>query len=296
MAYVFHILILICIYAILAQSLNLLAGYTGMLSIAHASFYGVGAYVCALLTLHFHVSFWVTLIIAAGASSLLGLLLAWPALRVHDDFFVLVTFAFQIIVFSTMNNLTDVTGGPMGLSAIPSPTVFGHALTSPTAFLAVAALGVLLCCAVVSVMVVLPTGRVLRAVREDEVWAQALGKNVVAYKLVVFALSAGMAAMAGGIYAGYVGYIDPTSFTLMESIFILSILIVGGAGTIKGPLVGAVVLVAVPEALRFLGLPSNVAANVRQIVYGSLLVVMMLWRPAGIAGQYAFASRGRPRI
>ena len=136
-----------------------------------------------------------------------------------------------------------------------------------------------------------PFGRVLKAIREDEVFAQAAGKSVAAYKVLVFMIGAGMAAVAGVMYAHYISFIDPTSFTVMESIFIISIVIIGGAGSLWGPVVGAVVLVTLPELLRFLGLPSSIAANTRQIIYGGLLVAFMMWRPRGFLGEYAFQSK-----
>ena len=128
------------------------------------------------------------------------------------------------------------------------------------------------------------------AIREDEVFAEAAGKNVAAYKVLTFVIGAGMAAVAGVMYAYYISFIDPTRFTVMESIFIISIVIIGGAGSLWGPVVGAVVLVILPEFLRFIGLPSSVAANVRQILYGGLLVAFMLWQPRGLLGKYAFQS------
>jgi branched-chain amino acid transport system permease protein len=127
------------------------------------------------------------------------------------------------------------------------------------------------------------------------VFAQASGKNVAAYKVQVFMLGAGLASVAGVLYAHYISFIDPTSFTVMESIFIISIVIIGGAGSLWGPVIGAVVLVTVPEALRFIGLPSAVAANLRQILYGGLLVAFMMWRPQGLLGEYAF-QKERPQI
>jgi branched-chain amino acid transport system permease protein len=137
-----------------------------------------------------------------------------------------------------------------------------------------------------------PFGRVLKAIREDEVFAQASGKNVAVYKVLVFAISAGLAAIAGVMYAHYISFIDPTSFTVMESIFIVSIVIIGGAGSLWGPVVGAVVLVTLPEILRFIGMPNAVAANLRQIIYGGLLVAFMMWRPQGFIGEFSFEKKG----
>ena len=136
-----------------------------------------------------------------------------------------------------------------------------------------------------------PFGRVLKTIREDEVVALAAGKNVAVYKVTVFMIGAGLAALAGVLYAHYISFIGPGSFTIMESIFIISIVIIGGAGSLRGPVLGAVVLVVLPELLRFIGMPSAVAANVRQIIYGGLLVAMMMCRPQGLLGEYAFQKR-----
>lgn len=182
----------------------------------------------------------------------------------------------------------DFTGGPLGLPGIPQPEIFGFVISTHIEFLILAGLLALFTYWFSNRIVKSPFGRVLKAVREDEVFSQAVGKNVASFKVQVFMVGAGLAAIAGVIYATYITYIDPTSFTIMESIFIISIVIIGGAGNLKGSVVGAVVLVALPELLRFIGLPNAIAANVRQILYGALLVIFMLWRPQGFIGEYAF--------
>ena len=194
MAYLLHILILIGIYVILAESLNLIAGYAGLLSLAHAAFYGIGAYVAALLALNYAVPPWLTVPAAVVAAAAVGALVAWPALRVRDDYFVVATFAFQVIVFSVMNNWVALTGGPLGLPGIPRPDFFGLTVKSHGGFLL---LTWLFAGAVVFVcwrLARAPFGRVLRAIREDEVFAAALGKNVASFKVRVFAIGAAMAA------------------------------------------------------------------------------------------------------
>ncbi len=288
MEYLLHILILIGIYIILSVSLNLIAGYTGLLSIAHAAFYGVGAYIAALMALNLHSPFLINAVCAVILSGLLGALIGIPSLRIRDDYFVVATFAFQIIIFSILNNWVSLTGGPMGLPGIPLPTIFGLKVSSHVGFLLLIGFFCILTLWVSHRIIQSPFGRVLKAIREDEVFALATGKNVAAYKVLVFVIGAGMAAIAGVMYAHYISFIDPTSFTVMESIFIISIVIIGGAGSLWGPVVGAVILVMLPELLRFLGLPSSIAANTRQILYGTLLVAFMMWRPRGFMGEYAF--------
>ena len=288
MEYFLHILILIGIYVILSVSLNLITGYAGLLSIAHAAFYGVGAYVAALLALKFHSPFLANIVCAVILSGLLGALVGIPSLRIRDDYFAIATFAFQVITFSVMNNWVSFTGGPMGLPGIPQPAIFGWKITTHYDFLIVIFVLCVITLWISHKIVSSPFGRVLKAVREDEIFAQAMGKNVASYKVLIFVIGAGMASVAGVMYAYYISFIDPTSFTIMESIFIISIVIIGGAGNIWGSVLGAAVLVILPEALRFLGMPSSIAANMRQIIYGALLVIFMLFRPQGFIGEYSF--------
>jgi len=286
MDYLLHILILIAIYTILVVSLDLIAGYTGLLSIAHAAFYGIGAYATALLSLHFQTNFLINMIFGAVGAGVLGVIVAFPSLRIHDDYFVIATFGFQMIVYSVLNNWVDLTRGPLGIPGIPVASLFGFDIDNHWKFLILAVLFAGLSYLFVRKLVNSPYGRVLKAIREDEVFAQSLGKNVNAYKIQVFVIGGALASIAGNLYAHYVTFIDPTSFTILESILVISMVIIGGAGSLKGPVVGAAVLVVLPEALRFVGLPSSVAANLRQIFYGSLLVLMMLYRPQGLMGAY----------
>jgi len=289
--YLLHILILIGIYVILSVSLDLIAGYTGILSIAHAAFYGVGAYTAALMALRLGTPFWLNLICAIILCGILGALVGIPSLRIRDDYFVIATFAFQIIMLSVMNNWVSFTSGPMGLPGIPQPVILGMKVSSHLGFLALTGILCLLTFLISYGIVNSPFGRVLKAIREDEIFALSAGKDVATYKVLIFVIGACMAAISGVIYAYYISFIDPTSFTVMESIFIISIVIIGGAGSLKGPILGAVVLVTLPELLRFLGMPSSIAANMRQILYGGLLIAMMMWRPQGFLGKYAFQSR-----
>jgi branched-chain amino acid transport system permease protein len=292
MEYLLHILILIGIYVILSVSLNLIAGYTGLISLAHAAFYGVGAYVAALMALNLHSPFLANIVCAVVLSGLFGALVGIPSLRIRDDYFVIATFAFQVITFSVLNNWVSFTSGPMGLPGIPQPVIFGWKVSSHLEFFFLIACFCALTLWIVRRIVRSPFGRVLKAIREDEVFAQALGKNVAAYKVMVFVIGAGIAAVAGSMYAYYISFIDPTSFTVMESIFIISIVIIGGAGSLWGSVLGAAVLVTLPELLRFIGLPSAVAANIRQILYGGLLVAFMMFRPQGFVGEFSFQKKG----
>lgn len=178
----------------------------------------------------------------------------------------------------------------MGLTGIPHPIIFGIKLSLPLRFLVMVGLFCALSLWITNRIVRSPFGRVLKSIREDEVFPQTIGKNISKYKLLVFVFGSGMAAISGVIYAYYISFIDPTSFTVMESIFILSMVIIGGAGSLWGPVLGAVILIVFPEFLRFIGFPNSVAANIRQIFYGGLLVVFMIWRSRGFLGEYDFRS------
>ncbi len=290
MEYFIHILILICIYTIVGISLNLIAGYAGLISIAHAAFYGIGAYTVALLSLNFGLNFLITIPIAIVVSALFSFLIGFPSLRIRDDFFVIATFGFQVIIFQIMNNWMELTHGPLGLPGIPQPTLFGYQISSHVDFLVLSLAFALLVYFISRRLVSAPFGLVLRGIREDELFAQSLGKNVNYYKVSIFAIGAGLAAIGGGLYAYYITFIDPTSFTVPESIFMLSIVIVGGAGRLGGSIIGAILLVSIPELLRFVGMPSSIAANMRQILYGGLLVAFMMFRPKGIWGEFSFTK------
>jgi len=288
MSYLLRILTMISIYSILALSLNLLVGYTGLLSLSHAAFYGIGAYVSTLLMMKVGLPFLPSLFLAIASASLLSFTISLPSLRLKGDYFVLASLGFQIIVFSILYNWVDLTGGPYGLPGIPLPSLFGIEVASSASYFVFSGLIAVICCGLLHLIGNSPFGRALRAIREDEMAASVLGKNILGFKVRAFVISAGFAAVAGALFAGYLRYIDPTSFTIMESIFILSIIIIGGTGNISGPITGTVLMVVLPEALRFLGLPDRIAPNMRQIIYGMLIILIMRYRPQGISGEYRF--------
>jgi branched-chain amino acid transport system permease protein len=288
MDYLLHVATLLSIYILLAASLDLLVGHSGLMSLAHAGLFGAGAYASALSASHLQTSFGVAAGLAMAVSSLLSLLMCVPSWRLRDESFVIVTFAAQVSLSGIFNNWTDVTRGPLGLSGIPMPTVWGWTPESKLTLLVLigsaAAAGYVLLLRLIDS----PFGRVLHAIREDEVLATALGKRVFPAKAAVCALSAAFAGLAGSLYAHYMSYIDPGSFATGESILLISMVIIGGAGSRFGPFVGATVLVLLPEALRFVGLPPDVAASFRQAAYGVTLVLLTLLRPGGLMGRYAF--------
>lgn len=294
MPYLLHLAFLGLLYASLGMSLNLVSGYTGLLSMCHAAFFGLGAYTTALMTLrhgwHWSEALVLGALLVVGAALSMGSL----SLRFRDDDFVIVTFSFQIIFYRVAQNWASLTGGPPGLPGVPSPELLGWSVRSPLSYTLLAGIFVAMTAAILSRLVASPYGRVLRAIREDEGLALSLGKPTHVYKRSVFVIGSLIAGLAGALYAPYLTYINPDSFTVQESIFMLSIVIIGGAGQLLGSIVGAFALVLLPEMLRFLGLPNDIGASLRQILYGGLLVACMLWRPEGLMGRPVFRSQGKP--
>jgi branched-chain amino acid transport system permease protein len=193
-----------------------------------------------------------------------------------------------MIIFSLLYNWTDFTRGPYGIPGIPQPDLAGLQINTIFLYFSFTCMLALFCVFLMYLLTNSPFGRVLKAIRDDELAASALGKNPNVQKVIAFAISAGFAAVAGSLFAGYMRYIDPTSFTLTESIFILSIIIMGGTGNILGPLLGTILMIVLPEVLRFLYVPETIAPNVRQVIYGFLIIIIMRYRPGGIVGEYVF--------
>jgi branched-chain amino acid transport system permease protein len=286
--YLFHILTFISIYSILALSLNLLVGYTGLLALCQAAFYGIGAYASVLFMTSAGMSFPLAVLLAMVTTAIISLAISVPSLRLKGDYFVLASLGFQMISFAVLRNWITVTNGPYGISGIPRPSLLGFEINSPGSYFIFSGIVALICAVLIYLLTASPFGRVLKAIREDEIATIALGKNTVRFKITAFAIAAAFSAIAGSLFAGYMRFIDPTSFTLTESVFVLTIIIVGGAGNVVGPLLGTLLLISFPEALRFLEIPDAVAGNVRQIIYGALIVVMLRWRPQGLWGEYEF--------
>lgn len=276
MEYYLHIAIMILFYVMLAQSLTLTAGYAGLISLAHAGFYGIGAYASALLAVNFDFPFLITLPLAMLLSGLVAVFVSMIAFRTVGDYFIIITLGIQVVAFSIMNNWMDLTRGPLGIPGIPPISIFGFSFTNKISFL-------LLTFSLTTLVFLLlrnttrsPFGRILLALSEDEIFTKSLGKRVYQAKVISFTIGGMFAAIPGVLYAHYISYIDPSSFTIDESIFILSIVIIGGMRNLWGSAIAAAVLVIFPEALRFLGMPSSIAANLRQIIYGLALVTMMI--------------------
>jgi len=288
MEYLLHILVIAGIYIILTVSLNLIVGYTGLPALGHAAFSCIGAYTSSLLALNMGLSPWLGLLIGASVAAVSGVVIGYPAVRLKGDYLALATFGLGVIIYSIAKNWVSLTRGPMGLPGIPGLSVFGYQLSEIWSYLLLVLVFVVITIFIINRIVSSPFGRILRSIREDEIASQALGKDTIKHKLLVFVIGAFFAGIAGSLYAHYITFIDPLSFTVMESITILLMVIFGGMGSIRGSIVGAVILVVFPELLRFIGMPSSIAAPMRQMIYGLLLVVLMLKRPQGIMGAYRF--------
>jgi len=274
-AYLIDLLILLSVFVVLSVSYNLLMGYTGLFSLAHAVFYGIGAYVSVILAAK-GLNSLLSIAIACIIAILVSLALAVPSLRVSGDYLVIASLGFQIVLTQVFKNL-DITGGPGGISSIPSLNIFGVEITSSYAYLLIIGAFALFTIAVVYRIVKSPYGRVLQSIRDNESASLSLGKSVIKYKILSFALASMFASIAGGLYAPYAAYISPDYFTLNQSIMILAMVIIGGVGKVWGPVLGSVLVILLPEVLRFVDLPSSVSGPLQQIFYSVLVLVILLF-------------------
>ncbi len=288
------------IWAILAVSLNLVVGYTGLLSVGHIGFFGIGAYTVAILTSDaaydqlrtesiptFGLPFFAALPVAVVFAGLAAMAVGVVFNRFRDDIFVLVSFGFAIISFNVFLNWRTLTRGAFGIHEIARPQIGGWVFDGEVEFLALVAFFLLLVVLVCWFIVTTSFGRVLTAIREDEQATEVFGYQVTHYKLAVWVISAMMAALAGGLFASWTTFIDPNSFVLLESMLLVSIVIMGGLATIWGSLLGAMAFVLLEEGMRFLPfLPTEYVGQARQVVLGVLLVLLMLFRPQGLVGRY----------
>lgn len=280
MEYVLTIGVLISIFVILASSYNLVIGYGGLASVAHPIFYALGAYGASLLAIHTGLSAPLAILAGGVVAVIASVLLALSALRVSGDYLLIASLGFQLGILQVIKNF-EFTGGPGGLSSIPS-TITGPMRTP--AFLAICAVGAALTVWLISRIVHGPYGRAITAMRDEELAFSALGRNAMSIKIVVFAIGCGIAGIAGGLYAFYFQYISPEQYEILQSAAILTMVVLGGMGTTWGPVVGAVLLISVPQGITFLNLPPSVMAPLQGIIFTSLVLLFLFWRPAGLVG------------
>ena len=288
------------IWAILAVSLNLIVGFTGLLSVGHIGFFGIGAYAMAVLTSStsyeqlrteaiptFGWPFFAALPVSIILAGLVALVVGIVFNRFRDDIYVLVSFGFAIIAFNLFVNWRGLTRGAFGIHDIARPEIGGWVFDGELEFL-ILALVILAVVLLISWFIVTSSfGRVLTAIREDEQAIEVFGYRVAHFKLAIWIISAMMAGLAGALFASWTTFIDPNSFILLESILLVAIVILGGLATIWGSLLGALAFVMMEEGMRFLPfLPNEFVGQLRQIVLGVLLVLLMLFRPQGLMGRF----------
>jgi len=276
--YFIHALIIALIFMLPAHGLNLLVGYTGLLSLAQAAFFGIGSYVAALLDIHYATPFYVNLAAAGLVTALIALPLSIPALRLRETSFVMCTLGFVFISQAIAKNWIDLTRGDMGIAGITKPYFalgsWSFSISSVQAFYYMMLAIVTLATLVTYLIVRSPAGRNMVAIRENETLASSLGIDAWGYKLIVFTISAAFAGLGGALYAHYLSVVSPLTFQTYYSILILVIVLVGGAGTITGAILGSLVFVGLTEALRM-------APELRMILYGASLLVLVFFAPKG---------------
>ena len=265
------------IYTILTLSLNFMLGYLGLVSIGHAGFFAIGAYISAALTVYLNMSFWVSVIMAGLASTIFGAILCSSAIRVKGHYFILVTLGFGEIVRLVLMNWKSVTRGTDGIAGIPLPRIGPLVFNNKVSFYYI-----ILFFVIVTVYVSIRIknsrfGRSFTAIKNNEVSAQIMGIDLTYNKMIGFSLSAFFAGIAGSLYAHYFTFISPEVFTVEESVLILCMLLVGGSGSIAGSIIGATFLTFLPELLRFL-------KEFYLAIYGAGIVAVIIFMPYGIVG------------
>jgi branched-chain amino acid transport system permease protein len=284
--YLAHTLNLAFIFVILTVSLNLILGYGGMASMAHAAFFCIGGYFSAIVTMHFGCNFLVGIVAAMIVTAVVGGILAAPFIRVQEEYLILFTIAFQMLIFHLMLSLHTITGGDSGIFGVPGPKLLGFAPKNPPQFLPFMVVFVFLTYYVALKITKSPFGRVLKGIREDEKSVISLGKDVKIYKIIIFMVGTGIAAGVGGIFAHYTQFISPSIGTLDESILIIAMVVLGGTANLWGSAIGAFLLIIIPEILNFLPGASDLIVPLRGIIYGVLLILFMRFRPEGLIPEY----------
>ena len=286
MEYIINLGILFCIYSVLALSLNMVVGMSGLLSLAQAAFYGIGAYATALGMTKLGLGFFTTILLGMLINSVIAYIVGKILSRFQGDYYAIVSAGLSIIVFSVLLNWKELTNGPLGVFGIDKPAIGDYRFYSNDAFLLLCLAFLIVIYAIYYIIDKSSFGRCLKALREDEQLTRVMGYKAKHFKSIIFVLSAALSGVAGALFAAYIAFIDPSTFQLKEGIFLFTIIIVGGLSSSRGSVVGAIILISLPEVLRFLGLPYETAAQLQQMIYGAMLVLMMILRPQGLFGKY----------
>jgi branched-chain amino acid transport system permease protein len=283
-SYLIHLLILIGIYLILAISLQLSVGFTGLLNLGHIAFYAIGAYTSALLALN-GFPFWFCFLSAGILAMIFGFLLSLPTNKLKGDYLALATMGFSFVVYAVLLNWTSLTRGPLGLPGIPKPKILGISFSDNFSFLILVAIIALISYLIIKRITISTFGKVLEAIRDDELAVRVLGKNTFKMKSLALMISSFFAGIAGSLYAHYITFIDPSSFTLLQLIPVLSMVIIGGLGSLEGTIIVTIILTLLPEPLRFIGFPSSIVGPARQILYALILLLILIYKPKGFFGK-----------
>jgi branched-chain amino acid transport system permease protein len=260
-----------------------------MLNLGHAAFFGIGAYASTLLVMA-GFPFWAGFLAAGAIAGFFGFLLSIPALRLRGDFLAIATLAFGEIIRSILLNWTDLTRGPLGIPGIPRPEFFGIVFDSLWMYFILVFIIAAGAYFILKQVLRSDFGISLKALRENELIAESLGKNVGLLKMQAFAIGAFFAGLGGSLFAHYISFIDPSSFALGETILILLMVVLGGMGSLEGSIAGAIILILLPEPLRFIGLPGAMVGQMRQIIYAALLIALIIKKPKGLLGEKWFGG------
>lgn len=282
-AYVLHMIIMILIYIPLAMAQNLITGFTGMLTMGNAAFYGLGAYTSALLVMNFDVP-WPLAFLAAGLmAAVLGVIVGFPCLRVGSDYLTLMTIGFGAIFLAVATNWVEVTRGSMGIPGVPAPSIGPFIINTLPRYYYVYLLIAAACYFFMYRLTRSRLGRAFIAIREDEIAASTMGINLAHYKVLAFVLGAMWAGFAGSMLAHFLNFVGPQSFTLDESLLHVQIAILGGFGSLTGSVIGAAIMVSLPQIFQDI-------YEYRVLLNGLLLLALMAWRPQGIMGTSAMGK------
>lgn len=285
MNYLYSVLILVTIYALLSVGLNIIMGNGGMFHMGHGGLFAVGAYVSAIIATQLHLPFLCELLVAGSAAAIFGVLLGLPAIRLKGDYITFVTYGFAVVAYTVCNNWMAVTNGPIGITGVSRPTILGISFSKTWAYLVLCIVIVAFFIWIVRRITDSPYGMSIEALREDEAAAYASGINVASMRVQIFCFGAFLAGVAGTLYVHYMMICDPTGFKIATSSLLVSMVIIGGLGSIKGSVVGAILVMGLPELLGFLGINNMYTEQIQNILYSILLVIIISIRPQGIFGK-----------
>lgn len=278
--YIFHLLTLFILAGMMTVCLDIIIGYVGYLHLGHVAYWAIGSYTYALLLMR-GVPFFIAMLAAGIVTGVAGLIIGFPTLRLKTHFIAIASLGFLFITRALLTNLTDLTRGPLGIPGIPRPFAF---VEEWQFFLLTAGISLVVGFVIYRILHS-PFGTILKTIREDEVAAKALGKNTFMYKLIANILCAFFVGIMSALSASFYQYISPFGFGVPQMIFFLSALMVGGAGFFWGGFAGAIIILGLEEITRFLPLPVNAVGPLRTMIYATILVVIMLYRPNGLLGK-----------